>query len=93
MKKGLGTIIIVALLLLTFVASAAESQDSALSDEAQKCLSCHSQRGLIKTFENKDFLEAYVDAEKFRISAHNLLNVQIVILTFRGKHPQRRFRS
>lgn len=66
----------------------------AIQSDVQKCLSCHSQRGLIKTFENNDSLEAYVDAEKFKASAHGSLKCSDCHIDFSGeKHPQRRFRS
>ncbi|MCL5062488.1 MAG: hypothetical protein M0Z70_08015 [Nitrospiraceae bacterium] len=94
LSKNTHTGIMTALLLLIFAASPAESQNSALSDEAQKCLSCHSQHGLVKTFENKDSLEAYVDSEKFKASAHGSLKCSDCHADFTGeKHPQRRFRS
>ena len=94
LSKNTHTGIMTALLLLIFAASPAESQNSALSDEAQKCLSCHSQHGLVKTFENKDSLEAYVDSEKFKASAHGSLKCSDCHTDFTGeKHPQRRFRS
>lgn len=94
MKKGLGTITMMALLLLILAASPAKSQNSALSEEAQKCLSCHARHGIVKTFENKDSLEAYVDSEKFKDSAHGSLKCSDCHTDFTGeKHPQRRFRS
>ncbi len=94
LSQNTHTGIMVALLLLIFAASPAEPQNSALSDEAQKCLSCHSQHGLVKTFENKDTLVAYVDSEKFKASAHGSLKCSDCHVDFAGeKHPQRRFRS
>lgn len=94
MKGRFGIIIMAVLLLLTFTASPARSQNSALSDEAQKCLSCHAYRGLTKTFENNESIEAFVDVEKFKSSAHSSLKCSDCHIDFAGqKHPQRRFRS
>ena len=94
MKSELGTIIMTTLLLLIFAASPAEPQNSALSDEAQKCLECHGSRGIIKKFENNEYVEAYVDAGKFRVSVHKSLKCSDCHTGFSiDSHPKRTFKS
>jgi predicted CXXCH cytochrome family protein len=81
-------------IVTAFFVTHAEAGNVVLSDEAQACLECHSKRGIIKTFENKESLEAYVEAEKFGNSVHNTLKCSDCHTDFSGEeHPQRRFRS
>lgn len=64
------------------------------SDESAACLECHGQHGLQVEFKNKDKLEAYVDADKFRASVHASLACSSCHADFSaGNHPQRTFRS
>lgn len=93
--KGRERIIFVSVLLFCiFMASPAKAGDIVLSDEAQKCLSCHAQHGLTKTFENNESMEAFVDVEKFKSSAHSSFKCSDCHADFSGeKHPQIRFRS
>ncbi len=94
MKGRKRIIFVLAAFLWMFMALSAQAGNSDLSDEAQKCLGCHAKHGLTKTFENSDSMEAHVDAEKFRASAHNSLRCSDCHTDFAGdKHPQRRFRS
>ncbi len=77
---------------LLYVGDAAGSTE--LSDEAQACLSCHGRHGIIVTFQNNEFIEAYVDSEKFKASAHHALACSSCHPDFsEGKHPRRTFRS
>jgi predicted CXXCH cytochrome family protein len=68
--------------------------NAGLSDEARVCLSCHARRGLMVTFQNNEFVEAYVDTDKFMSSVHHSLRCSECHPDFAaGKHPQRTFRS
>ncbi len=64
------------------------------SDESAACLECHGQHGLLVDFKNKDKLEAFVDAEKFRASVHASLACSSCHADFSASnHPQRTFLS
>jgi predicted CXXCH cytochrome family protein len=77
--------------LLVAVAAAG---NAVLSDEARACLSCHEKHGLMVTFENNEFVEAYVDADTIKSSAHHSLPCSDCHPDFaKGKHPHRTFRS
>ncbi|MCL4490804.1 MAG: cytochrome c3 family protein [Nitrospirae bacterium] len=94
MKGRKKIIFVLAAFLWMCVVLPAQAGDVDISDEAQKCLGCHAKHGLMKTFENGDSIKAYVDAEKFRASAHNSLRCSGCHTDFAGdKHPKRRFRS
>ena len=68
--------------------------EPALPVESVACLECHGQRGLSVTFQNKEALEAYVDAQKFRTSVHASLACSSCHPDFSaGPHPERSFRS
>ena len=72
----------------------ARTENAGLSGEAQACLSCHARHGLMVTFQNNDFIEAYVDADKFRGSVHHALPCSACHADFgEGRHPRRSFRS
>jgi len=77
-----------------FTVSHADAGNVVLSDEAQGCLECHSRRGIIKKFENKESVEAYVEVKKFTDSVHNWLKCTDCHTDFLpGEHPDRRFAS
>lgn len=84
------------LLLSMFLATVppSEAGKAGLSDETKTCLSCHEKQGYVVKFKNNEFVEAYVDAEKFKISVHRMLPCTDCHPDFAGgKHPQRTFRS
>jgi hypothetical protein len=63
-------------------------------DEAAACLECHSKPGIMVTFQNRDTLEALVDANKFKASVHASLPCSSCHTDFApNNHPQRSFRS
>jgi predicted CXXCH cytochrome family protein len=82
------------LALFALIAGPADAENAGPSAETQACLSCHTKHGLVVTFENNEFIEAYLDAEKFNISAHNSLSCSACHPDFSaGNHPRRTFRS
>ncbi len=96
MKQGkhifpLALFLSIACLLLTGSAAG----NAGLSDEAQACLSCHARRGLMVTFEDNEFIEAYVDTDKFKSSVHHSLPCSGCHPDFAAgkQHPQRTFRN
>ncbi len=90
-------IISFALFLLSvslMIASLGGAESARHSEETQSCLSCHARHGYIKTFQNDEFIEAYVDADKFKGSVHNSIPCSRCHPDFAaGKHPQRKFRN
>jgi len=65
-----------------------------LPEESTACLGCHGQRGVTVTFQDREKIEAYVDAEKFGASVHASLPCSSCHPDFSGeKHPERSFRS
>ncbi len=96
MEKGQSVIsaalLFLSLLLVTAVPAGADN--GGISEEAKACLSCHAKRGVMVTFENNEFVEAYVDAEKFKTSVHHAFSCSQCHTDFSAeKHPQRKFRS
>ncbi len=96
MEKGqythLAALLFLSLALLT--ADPAGAGNGSISEEAKSCLSCHAQHGRMVTFENNEFIEAYVDAEKFKTSVHHALACSQCHSDFSAdKHPHRQFRS
>jgi len=47
------------------------SATSALTEEATVCLTCHANRGMYKTLEDKEVLSLYVDKNEFANSVHS----------------------
>jgi predicted CXXCH cytochrome family protein len=77
-----------------FLAGPAAAANADLADEAQNCLTCHAQHGLIVTFENNESTEAFVDSEQFKASVHHSLQCSRCHPDFsRGNHPRRAFLS
>jgi predicted CXXCH cytochrome family protein len=75
-------------------ADTAHAKDVVLSDEAKGCLGCHEKRGILKKFQNNESVEAYVNAVRFKASAHSSLGCSSCHMEFSPeKHPERRFRS
>ena len=96
MRKGLHAIFaaLLFLALLIVIAGPAGAESAGLTIEAKACLSCHAQHGHMVTFENNEFVEAYVDAGKFYASVHNALSCSQCHPDFStDRHPQRTFRS
>ncbi len=89
-----GFILLLSYLFLAFSAVPASAKDIVLSEEAGKCLGCHGKTGIVKQFQNSDVVEAYIDAEKFKNSAHGRSDCSSCHADFSGKnHPTRAFRS
>jgi predicted CXXCH cytochrome family protein len=65
-----------------------------LAAKTRKCLECHARQGIIKTFENNEYVEGYINEEQFKMSVHSFLDCAECHTEFSGeKHPNRRFRS
>lgn len=90
-------IMLAALLFLSIsmlIAGPAGAENTGLSDKSKACLSCHAKHGIMVTFENNEFVEAYVDAGKFIASVHNSFSCTQCHSDFSAdKHPHRKFRS
>ena len=70
------------------------SGTAGLADEDQACLSCHERHGLMVTFENKEFVDVYVDPAQIKSSVHHSLPCSSCHPDFAGgKHPLRTFHS
>jgi predicted CXXCH cytochrome family protein len=96
MEKGRHIIAAALLFLSLFMMTTgpAVAENSVLETEAQACLSCHAQHGLMVTFENSEFIEAYIDAEKFKSSVHSSFSCTRCHSDFSANtHPRRTFRS
>lgn len=87
--------LLIPLFSFPFLSRGAEvAVDQALSEETKHCLECHGQQGLTLTFQNKESVSAYVDADKFSSSVHALLGCTACHPEFsRENHPERVFRS
>lgn len=67
---------------------------TALSEESNQCLECHSKPGIVKQFENDEYIEAYVNAEKFKASVHGSLQCSACHTDFSAdRHPERIFKN
>ncbi len=65
-----------------------------LSNESKQCLECHSKHGIVKQFENNEYINAYVDAEKFKASVHGSLQCSACHTDFSAdRHPERIFKN
>lgn len=85
--------IVLTLFLLAAIAHAG-ADDHALLDESKACLECHGRQGITVTFQNKEKIEALVDAEKFKMSVHTSLGCAGCHTDFSAaNHPERSFRS
>jgi predicted CXXCH cytochrome family protein len=92
-KKYILTIFIPCVLFLFFFTYVAISGGKE-TDEVQKCLECHGRRGIIKKFENNEYVEAYVDSQKFKASVHGSLKCSDCHKDFSiDSHPKRTFKS
>ncbi len=93
-KKYIIIFLMLFLPLSLTIASRTGAESTDLSNEEQSCLSCHAQHGLMLTFENKEFVEAYVNAEKFKTSVHHSFTCSQCHPDFTAeKHPHKIFRS
>lgn len=97
MRKMRQTILLSMMILLgvaLFPRQGVTAEKADLSASSGACLECHAQPGIIKKFENGEAVEAYVDAEKFRVSVHHSLSCSTCHPDFSAEnHPVRRFRS
>lgn len=92
MKRKGPVFLLIALSLLFFRVS--EAKAVTLSDEAGKCLGCHGDKGIEKRFQSGESVAAYIDAEKFRASAHAQFTCSTCHDDFAGGgHPKRSFRN
>jgi hypothetical protein len=70
------------------------SAESGLDEDATACLGCHGERGLTVKFPSGEVLDAFIDVNKFKASAHQSLSCSACHAEFSAKdHPQRTFRS
>ena len=74
-KKILISLFIVFIIFPIYAyAAKAVATKPVLSDEAQMCLGCHSNKDMTKALENKEILSLYVDGDAFVNSIHNALS-------------------
>ena len=94
-QKKMIVVCIVSLCMIFMIGTgSAFSKDIVLSNKTRTCLTCHSQRGIIKYFENNESIEAYVETEAFKESVHNFLTCPECHSGFSAdSHPKRRFRT
>jgi len=65
-----------------------------LPAKTEKCLGCHGERGVMKTFQNNESVAAYVNPQRLRASAHGRLACDACHTDFSDdSHPKRTFRS
>jgi predicted CXXCH cytochrome family protein len=76
------------------LSSAVCSEKTALQGENERCLGCHGDRGIIKEFQNKEFVDVHVDSERYKASVHSELTCSACHNEFSGSaHPTRVFES
>ncbi|MDP2166837.1 MAG: cytochrome c3 family protein [Thermodesulfovibrionales bacterium] len=64
------------------------------TEEAQICLGCHGDKGMVATLKNGEKLSLYVDDRILRDSVHGSFNCSTCHAGFSAdKHPQRTFQS
>ncbi|MDP2168469.1 MAG: cytochrome c3 family protein [Thermodesulfovibrionales bacterium] len=63
--------LVIALTLLSRVALAS---DALSSEEAGKCLSCHSSEGMVKTFKNNENVSIHIAKKHFKDTVHGFLS-------------------
>lgn len=74
-KKILISLFIVFMIFPIYVyAAKVVATKPVLSDEAQMCLGCHSNKDMTKALENKEILSLYVDGDAFVNSIHNAIS-------------------
>ena len=74
-RKILISLFIVFMIFPIYVyAAKAVATKPVLSDEAQMCLGCHSNKDMTKTLENKEILSLYADGDAFVNSIHNAIS-------------------
>lgn len=82
------------IIILLFLSDNSFGEVDTLKEEVQRCLECHAKKGIFKTFEDGDTIEAYVDIKRFKASAHGKLQCSDCHIDFtKDKHPNRRFRN
>lgn len=69
-KKILISLFIILVIFPIFINSSA----GVLSDDAQMCLGCHSDKKLTKQLENKEVLSLFINGDEFANSVHNPIN-------------------
>ena len=79
---------------LLIVPGTGRSAEPGLDEDATACLGCHGERGLTVKFPSGEVLDAFIDGNKFKASAHRSLSCSACHAEFSAKdHPQRAFRS
>ncbi|MDY6821114.1 MAG: cytochrome c3 family protein [Deferribacterota bacterium] len=63
------------------------------SVKKNNCIDCHNKQGIYKVFENGERIEAIVNVDKYKRSAHKDLECTACHIEFESSHPKRRFRS
>jgi len=64
---------IAALFVAALAIPTVQAREASLSSETRQCLQCHGRKGVVKRFLDGDTIDAYVNPEKIRLSAHNVL--------------------
>lgn len=94
MPRRRGTAWFFAFLVVALLHSFGHAREMDLSDESRKCLQCHGRKGIFKKFSSEEVLEAYVNPEKIRTSAHNVLACSQCHAGFSSEaHPSGRYQS
>ena len=76
------------------VADLAAGPGPRVEADGKRCLNCHGENGPVLKFANGESLDASVDPEAFKRSAHRSLGCRGCHFEFReGRHPNRFFRS
>jgi hypothetical protein len=80
--------------LAIFYSNAVSAEEGSHSGEVQKCFKCHGHRGIVKKFQNGEFVAAYVNPKRFGTSAHAHMPCSTCHGDFSAdKHPNRVFES
>lgn len=70
------------------------AEEGGAAPGTEKCLGCHGDRGIVKKFQNDESVAAYVNPERFLVSAHGQLSCVTCHTDFsEGTHPKRTFLS
>ena len=64
--------------------------NGALSDEAKVCLTCHANKAMYKTLQNKEVFSLYVDKNEFTTSAHNNIGCNGCHTGYMAAHMQKK---
>jgi len=83
-----------ALLAWVLTVPAVQAREASISPETRGCLQCHGRKGIVKRFLNGETVDAYVNPEKIRFSAHNILACPQCHAGFSSEsHPATKYRD